>query len=127
MNRGLKVFLIFSGGFLFGVLITFTIIGKITQSQFAERYSLGLIEQAMLATQLRANKQNEISEMIESRLPSYVLAISQNEELRDSANSQEALWHVKNFYEANSISVPIEISEILNNLPPEPPHSCEIR
>lgn len=124
MNSKLKIILFFLGGVLFGSFITFLIIGKITKNQFADSYSIGVLEQVMLAKKLRGNKQKEISENIENRLPDYVLAIHQNKELQNSDNSKEALWHIKIFYQSNSITIPAEISEILNNLPPEPPNYC---
>lgn len=125
MNSKLKMFATFLGGLLLGSLITFLVIGKITQNQFADSYIRDVFEQVMLAKKLRENKQKEISDTVESRLPSYVLAIHQNKELKDSEYSNEALWHIKSFYEINSIPIPNEISEILNNLP-EHPNSCRI-
>lgn len=108
----------------FGSLATFLIIGKITQRQFAIQYSIDVIEQAVPAIELRANKQEEIAKRIETRLPSYVLAIHQNKELRDAPNAQQALWRVKEFYTISSLTMPIEIAGILNDLPAEPPTSC---
>ena len=127
MNGKANVFLIFVVGLVLGSVATFIIVGKITQRQFAVQYSTDLIEQAVLAGELRANKQEEIAKRIETRLPSYVLAIHQNKELRDAPNAQQALWRVKEFYVVNSLVVPNEISGILNELPPEPPTSCDIK
>ncbi len=124
MNSKLKMLLIFTGGLLFGAFTTFIITGKINQNLFANFYTIGVFEQLNTAQKLRENKQKELSENIENRLPGYVLAIHQNEILQDSDDSKEVLWHIKSFYERNSIPVPAEISEILNNLPPEPPNSC---
>lgn len=124
MNGKLKTPLIFIAGLIFGSVATFIVIGKITQRQFAIQYSTDVIEQAVLAIELRANKQGEIARRIETRLPGYVLAIHQNKELQDAPNAQYALWRVKEFYTVNSIAVPDEISGILNNLPAEPPTSC---
>jgi hypothetical protein len=124
MNSKVKAFLIFVVGLVVGSIATFIVIGKITQRQFALQYSTDVIEQAVLAIELRANKQEELAKRIETRLPSYVLAIHQNPELRDAPNAQLALWRVKEFYIVNSIAVPDEISGILNNLPAEPPTSC---
>ena len=124
MNGTVKASLIFIVGLVVGSVVTFIVIGKITQRQFAVQYSTGVIEQAVLAIELRANKQEEIARRIETRLPGYVLAIHQNKELRDAPNAQQALWRIKEFYAVNSIAVPNEISGILNDLPPEPPTSC---
>lgn len=127
MNSKVKASLIFIAGLVLGSVATFIVIGKITQRQFAVQYSTAVIEQALLAIELRANKQEEIAKRIETRLPSYVLAIHQNKELRDAPNAQQALWRVKEFYTVNSLAVPNEISAILNALPAEPPTSCDIK
>jgi hypothetical protein len=127
MNSKVKAFLIFVVGLSLGSVATFIVIGKITQLQFALQYSTDVIEQAVLAIELRANKHEEIAKRIETRLPSYVLAIHQNKELRDAPNARQALWRVKEFYTVNSIAVPNEISGILKELPPEPPTSCCIK
>ena len=124
MNSKVKALLIFVLGLVCGSLVTFIVFGKITQRQFAVQYSTDVIEQAALAIELRANKHEEIAKRIETRLPSYVLAIHQNKELLDAPNAQQALWRVKEFYTVNSIAVPNEISGILKDLPPEPPTSC---
>ena len=127
MNNKVKASLIFIAGLVFGSVATFIVIGKITQRQFAIQYSTDVIEQAVLALELRANKKDEVAKRIEARLPSYVLAIHQNKELRDAPNAQQALWRVKEFYTVNSITVPNEISNILNALGAEPPTSCCIK
>jgi hypothetical protein len=124
MNGKVKASLTFIGGLVFGSVVTFIVIGKITQRQFAIQYSTEVIEQAVLAIELRANKQEEIARRIETRLPSYVLAIHQNKELREAPNARQALWRIKEFYTVNSITVPNEILGILNDLPAEPPTSC---
>ena len=124
MNSKVKAFLIFVVGLVLGSVATFIVIGKITQRQFAVQYSADVIEQAVLAIELRADKHEEIAQRIETRLPSYILAIHQNKELRDAPNAQQALWRVKEFYTVNSIAVPNEILGILNDIPAEPPTSC---
>jgi len=124
MSGKVKALLIFVAGAVLGSVTTFVAIGKITQRQFGVRYSTEVIEQALLAMELHANRQEEVSKRIEARLPSYVLAVHRNKELRDAPNAQTALWRVKEFYAVNSIPVPDEVSGILNDLPPEPPTSC---
>ena len=127
MKGKIKALLIFTAGLVVGSVVTFVVIGKITQRQFAIQYSTSVIDQAVLAIELRANKQDEVARRLEASLPSYVLAIHQNKELRDAPNAQQALWRVKEFYTVSSLAVPNEISGILNALPPEPPTSCCIK
>lgn len=127
MKSKIKLVLIFAAGLLLGTGATFIIIGKITQRQFATQYSTLVTDQAVLAIELRLNREQDIAQRIESDLPIYVLAIHQNKYLRDAPNSQQALWRVKEFYTVNSITIPAEISGILNALPPEPPASCYVK
>ncbi len=119
MKSKAKVLAIFTVGLLVGALPMFLVMGKINQRQFAEHHAMSLIEQASLGTELRANRQVEVSKRIEANLPSGVLAIHQNKWLQSAPHAQAALRRVKDFYEMNSLPVPEDISDILNNLSPE--------
>jgi len=88
------------------------------QRLYARSYALGVIEQAFLATELRAHRQDELQKRIEANLPSAVLAIHQHKELQSVPESQSALRSVKDFYEMNAVPVPKEIVAILNDLSP---------
>ena len=117
MNSKAKVLAIFTTGLLVGALAMFLVMGRMNQRQFAEHYATSVIEQAALGTELRAHRQDEVAKRIEASLPSYVLAIHQNEWLQRAPRSKSALRGVKDFYEINSLPVPENISGILNNLP----------
>jgi hypothetical protein len=127
MNSKDKAVLIFVVCIKFGSAATFTVIGEITQPQFATQYSSDVTEQAILAIELRTHQNEEIAKRIETHSPSYILDIHQNKELRDAPNAQPALWWIEEFYTLNSIIVPGEISSILNDLPPEPLTSCSLK
>jgi hypothetical protein len=109
--------LIFICGLVLGVIAAITIMGRARQKSFAEDYATKVLEQTLLGIELKNNKQEDVLKRIQSNLPSYVLAIQQNEWLRTAPRSKEALLRVKDFYSTNSIPVPPEISGILNNIP----------
>ena len=117
MKGKLKTALIFAVGLLIGAAVTFVCLGRMTQQQFARSYATGVIEQAFLATELRANRQVELSKRIESNLPEAVLSIHQNTYLQIVPESQSALRSVKHFYDVNGVPIPKEIAPILNDLP----------
>jgi hypothetical protein len=119
MKSKAKLLAIFTAGLLVGAVAMFLVMGKLNQKQFAEHYAMSLIEQASLGTELRANRQEEVSKRIEANLPSGVLAIHRNKWLQSAPHAQSALRRVKDFYEMNSLPVPEHIAGILNNLPPE--------
>src|SRR6266545_4255462 len=110
MRNKAKTSLIFVVGLLVGAFVTFIIFGKMNQ----RLYALSVMEQAFLATELRAHRQDELQKRIEANLPSAVLAIHQHKDLQNAPESQSALRSVKDFYEMNGVPVPKEITSILN-------------
>ena len=118
MKSKVRLLAIFLGGLITGALAVFFALGRINQKQFADHYALGVIEQTSLGTEIRAGRQDAVAQRIEANLPSYVLAIHENNWLRSDL-STTALHSVKNFYEINSLPVPENISGILNDLPSE--------
>jgi hypothetical protein len=119
MRNKLIVLLIFTLGFTLGVLAAFIFVSKINQRQFAERYALDVIEQASLGTELRANRQVDVTRRIEENLPGYVLAIQHHKELQSTPRARIALRRVKDYYDVNSLPIPNDIADVLNSLPPE--------
>jgi len=114
MRNKAKTSLIFVVGLLVGAFVTFIIFGKMNQRLYARSYALSVMEQAFLATELRAHRQDELQKRIEANLPSAVLAIHQHKDLQNAPESQSALRSVKDFYEMNGVPVPKEITSILN-------------
>ena len=115
MKNKLKAVLILLVGLLVGAFSASIVLGKISQQQYARWYALSVTEQAFLATELRAHRQDALQQRIESTLPTAVLAIHQHEELRTVPESHTALRAVKDFYEMNGVPVPKEIASILND------------
>jgi hypothetical protein len=119
MRNKAKTGLLFMVGLLIGAFASSIIFGKLNQRLYARSYALSVIEQAYLATELRAHRQDELQKRIEANLPSAVLAIHQHKELQSVPESQSALRAVKDFYEMNAVPVPKEITSILNDLSPK--------
>ena len=116
MRNKAKAGLLFMVGLLVGAFASFIIFGKMNQRLYARSYALSVMEQAFLATELRAHRQDELQKRIEANLPSAVLAIHQHKDLQSVPESQSALRSVKDFYEMNAVPVPKEIASILNDL-----------
>jgi hypothetical protein len=116
MSNKAKTSLIFVVGLLVGAFVTFIILGKVNQRLYARSYAVSVMEQAFLATELRAHRQDELQKRIEANLPNAVLAIHQHKNLQSAPESLSALRSVKYFYEMNAVPVPKEIASILNDV-----------
>ncbi len=121
----IKIFLSVLAGFLLGIAAMWFVVKQTTVKVFANQYLVGVMDQAYVALNIRAGKQMKLLTNIEAALPSYALAVDDG--FRGHANSTNALWMIKAYYERNEIAIPPEIKGILDALPPEPPTSCQIR
>jgi hypothetical protein len=120
MRNKVKAGLLFMVGLIVGALVSFLILGRMSQQMYARSYAISVIEQAFLATELRAHRQDELQKRIEGNLPSAVLNIHQHKHLQGVPESQTALRSVKHFYEMNAVPVPKEIVGILNEISQKP-------
>ena len=111
-----KFALTFIGGLLVGAVATFLILGQITL-QYRDYYMNVAHEQVFLASELRAKRERELQNRIEAGLPEIVLTIHNNSQLRKPAGAPSVLRNIRDFYELNSLPIPSEISEILNEVP----------
>ena len=121
----LKILFSVLAGFVLGVVAMWILVKQTTVKVFANQYLVGVMDQANVALHIRAGKQMELLTNIEAALPSYVLAV--DEGFRGHADSTNALWMVKAYYERNKIVIPPEINGIMDSLPPKPPTACQIR
>ncbi len=117
MKSRVKQLLIFLGGLFVGALVVLIIMGRVSQQQYANSYTLSVMEKAFEATELRAHRQDDLGKRIEAMLPSGVMTIHQHKEFQNAPYGMTALRTVKNFYEVNSLPIPPEISDILNSIP----------
>src|SRR6266446_1162970 len=60
MKNRFKQVLIFLGGLFVGGLVVFIIMGRVNQQQYANSYTLSVMEKAFEATDLRAHRQDEL-------------------------------------------------------------------
>lgn len=117
MKNRVKQVLIFLGGLFVGALVIFIIMGRLNQQQYANSYTLGVMEKAFEATELRAHRHDELAKRIEATLPDGVLAIHRRKEFQNAPYGMSALRSVKHFYDVNSLPIPPEISDVLNSVP----------
>src|SRR6266853_6692999 len=119
----LKILFSVLAGFVLGVVAMWILVKQTTVKVFANQYLVGVMDQANVALHIRAGRQMELLTNIEAALPSYVLAV--DEGFRGHADSTNALWMVKAYYERNKIVIPPEINGIMDSLPPKPPTACQ--
>ena len=117
MKIRVKQILIFLGGLFVGSMLIFFIMGRVSQQQYANSYTLSVMEKAFEATELRAHRQDELAKRIEAMLPEGVLAIHRRKDFQNAPYGMPAWRSVKHFYEVNSLPIPPEISDILNSVP----------
>lgn len=118
MNKLMKFTLVFIAGLLVGAVATFIILGQMSILESRDYILRSAREQVFIASQLRANRGQDLQGRAEANLPAIVLAIHNDKKLRNSADAPFVLRQVKDFYELNSIPVPAEISGILHEIPP---------
>ncbi len=112
-------------GFLIGIAVSWFFLGRLAGNTFAHQYLTAVMDQANVALHIRAGKEATLLKNIETKLPTYVLAVDQG--FREYPGSTDALWMIKAYYERNGIVFPTEIEGILNTLPPKPPSACQLR
>ena len=108
--------LTFIGGLLVGAVAASIILSQITL-QYRDFYMQVAREQVFVASELRAKRERELQNRIETGLPEIVLTIHNDKHLRKATDAPFVLRQIKDFYELNSLPVPSEISGILNEVP----------
>ena len=117
MNKRLRLILTFAGGLLIGAFATFVILGQVSRLQYRDYYLQAASEQAFIASELRANREQQLQDRIEANLPGLVVTIHNDNQLRKAPQAPFVLRQIRDFYELNSLPVPTEISGILNEVP----------
>jgi hypothetical protein len=125
MKTGLKMTIFFLAGCLIGAVVGSGFIAWQYYKVFKWQYSTQVLDQANVAREIYAGKSKELADRIVQSLPQYVIAV--NKMYGRDKKKLPILWLVKRVYKENSISIPDEISAILDSLPPKPPSSCELR
>lgn len=117
MNNLMKYAVIFIGGLVVGAVATFIFLGRMSVLEHRDYVLKSAREQVFIASQLRANRERDLQSRAEANLPTIVLTIHNDKNLRNATDAPFVLRQVKDFYELNSIPVPAEISGILNEIP----------
>jgi len=117
MKNQIKAAVVFTGGLVIGVLLTFVVLGQINRLEYRDFYMKSASEQVFIASELRAKRERELLERAEANLPVIVLTINNDTKLRKAADAPFVLRQVRDFYELNSLPVPSEISAILDQVP----------
>jgi hypothetical protein len=117
MKNKIKVLLVFTGGLLVGVLSTLIILGQISYLQYRDYFMMAAREQIFIARELRANRERDLQERVEANLPQMVLALHNDKRVKSAPGARSVLREVKDFYEMNSLPIPVEISGILSDVP----------
>ena len=66
MKSRVKQLLIFLGGLFVGALVVLIIMGRVSQRQYANSYTLSVMEKAFEATKLRAHRQDDLGKRIDA-------------------------------------------------------------
>ena len=117
MKNQIKAVVVFIGGLLIGVLLTFIVLGQINRLEYRDFYMKSASEQVFIASELRAKRERELLERAEANLPGIVLTIHNDPKFQKAADVPFVLRQVRDFYELNSLPVPSEISAILDQVP----------
>ncbi|MEO7674098.1 MAG: hypothetical protein ABIU09_08495 [Pyrinomonadaceae bacterium] len=84
---------------------------------------MDLIDKAFFGRLLREGDAELVSKTYENAIPEYVLSIHIDNELRSARMADLALSAARQFYVCTKTEFPIDIAEIMNNVPPRP---CEV-
>ena len=117
MHKRVKFTLTFIAGLLAGAVATFLILGQVSRLEYRDYYMQAAAEQAFIASELRANRGNELQDRVEANLPSLVVTIHNDNHLRKAPQAEFVLRQIRDFYALNSLPVPTEISGILKDIP----------
>lgn len=117
MKNKIKVSLIFTGGLFVGVLTAVIVFGQLNYLRYPDFFLMSAREQIFIASELRANRQRELRDRAEANLPSLVLSIHNQKNIRSAPGAESVLRSVRDFYEINSLPIPAEISGILSDVP----------
>jgi hypothetical protein len=117
MRKWIRVSLIFIGGLVAGMLLTFFILGQINYLQYRDYYMMSAREQIFMASELRAHRESELQNRAEANLPQIVLAIHNDQKLQKATNAPLVMRSVRDFYELNGVPIPAEVAGIINAIP----------
>ncbi len=114
---------LFLAGFVCGAVIFGGLIVWGYSRMFREQYYTGILSNANTVYMIRAGRQEQLLKNIDTNLRQCVLSVDKlwgTDEKR-----LPALWYVQRYYQSFDLSVPEDIKDILESLPPRPLTSYE--
>ena len=114
---------LFAAGFVCGAVILGGLIVWGYSRMFREQYYTGILSNTNTVYMIRADRQEQLLKNIETNLRQCVVSVDKlwgTDEKRLSA-----LWYVQRYYQSFDLSVPEDIKDILESLPPRPLTSYE--
>lgn len=96
-----------------GSALTGYFVNHFYKSQLASFYAMDVASSAMHAEFIKLGDAEMLLGMLERGLPDSVIAIHNNELVRDSMGADTAMMATKRFYVCTKTPIPVEISGIL--------------
>jgi len=114
---------LFAAGFVSGAVILGGLIVWGYSRMFRDQYYIGILNNTDTAFMIRADHQEQLLKNIETNLRQCVVSV---DKLWGADEKRlPALWYVQRYYQSFDLSVPEDIKDILESLPPRPLTSYE--
>ncbi len=114
---------LFAAGFVSGAIIFGGLVAWRYSQMFRELYFTGILSNANTAYMIRADRQEQLLKNIETNIRQCV--VSADSLWKNDEGRLPAFWYVQRYYRSFDLSVPEDIKNILDSLPPRPLTSYE--
>lgn len=118
MRSWLTAISILFAGVLVGATGATLLVARHYNHMFRGWHLTGVVEQAQIAKEIQLNRAEALAERIEASLPRYALDVES--QYGRSEDALVALWSIRDFYESTAASIPVEVSDLLADLPQRP-------
>ncbi|MBC8471639.1 MAG: hypothetical protein H8D56_19425 [Planctomycetes bacterium] len=114
---------LFTAGFVFGAIILGGLVAWGYSRMFRDQYYNGILSNANTAYMIRSDRQEQLLKNIETNIRQCV--VSADSLWKNDEDRLPAFWYVQRYYQSFDLSVPEDIKDILDSLPPRPLTSYE--
>ncbi len=114
----LKAVGLFTAGFVSGAIILGGLVAWRYSQMFRDLYFTGILSNTNTAYMIRADRQEQLLKNIETNIRQCV--VSADALWKTDEGRLPAFWYVQRYYQSFDLSVPEDIKDILDNLPPRP-------
>jgi len=114
---------LFTAGFVSGAIIFGGLIAWGYSRMFRDQYYIGILNNTDTAYMIRADRQEQLLKNIETNIRQCV--VSADSLWKSDEGRLPAFWYVQRYYQSFDLSVPEDIKDILDSLPPRPLTSYE--